>query len=399
MLVFYFFSLILVFFGYRSLRGGINYLEYFKKELSQRLPTFTPFASVIVPCRGLDAGLEDNLIALSAQNYPKYEVIFVVDSVEDESVALIKKVSKKDCQSVTSRIVIAGNAIDSGQKVHNLRKAVLEISKESEVLVFIDSDARPNREWLRNLIKPLKKREIGCATGYRWFVQKKWGVATHLRSAWNASIASALGENMENNFCWGGSTAITRALFDRLQIREKWKGTLSDDFTLTNILKEIRMPIYFVPQCLTATVEDCGIKEMLEFTTRQMKITRVYSPSLWKISFVGSLIFVFTFYAGIILLFFTEGIHFWTTLIAVSVVFVLGVGKAWIRLSAVKLILTGYEKQLNSQFLPQVLFWTVTPILFLYNDIIAIFSRKITWRGITYELESANTTVIKKENG
>ena len=282
MLVFYFFALILVFLGYKSLRSGIDYLNFFKQELSKSPSTYTPFVSIIVPCRGLDIDLEKNLRALFRQQYPHYEVIFVVDSEADEAVSVINKVSREENEGVDLRVVISGKAIDCGQKVHNLREAVLEITDKSEILVFVDSDARPNEKWLSHLIAPLEDKNVGAASGYRWFIQKRGGFATQLRTVWNASIASALGKNRANNFCWGGSTAIRRETFDDLNIREKWKGVLSDDFALTNVLKEAKMPIFFVPQCLTATVEDCKFSELLEFTTRQMKITRVYSPDLLK---------------------------------------------------------------------------------------------------------------------
>lgn len=392
--VFYFFAVIQVFLAYKSLRGGIDYQTYLRRELAKPKSNFMPFASVIVPCRGIDVDLEENLEALFEQEYSDYELIFVVDDENDAAVSVIKKVSRKRAKD--AKLIIAGKADKSGQKVHNLRKAVLEISDKSEVFVFVDSDARPDENWLKNLAAPLEDEKIGCATGYRWFVQKSGGFATHLRSVWNASIASALGENSENNFCWGGATAIRRDVFEKLNVREKWRGTLSDDFTLTNILKKAELPIYFVPNCLTATLEDCTFGELLEFTTRQMKITRVYSPNHFKISIIGSLLFTFTFWSGVILLFFASGIHFYLTLLFSTAIFAFGVGKAWIRLDAVKLVLADYKKQLNRQFLPQILFWTISSILFLYNNISAIISRKIIWRDIEYELQSADKTKILK---
>jgi hypothetical protein len=44
---------------------------------------------------------------------------------------------------------------------------------------------------------------------------------------------------------------------------------LSDDFTVTRAMNEANLPISFVPQCLTATVEDCTLRELLEFSTRR----------------------------------------------------------------------------------------------------------------------------------
>ena len=391
---FYFFAVVLIFLGYKSLRGGVEYLRYFKRELSEPESDFAPFASVIVPCRGLERHLRENLGALFSQNYPKYEVIFAVDSETDEAVKIIEEIAREGAKRALSKFVVAGKAIDSSQKVHNLREAVLRVADKSEIFVFVDSDARPDRNWLRNLVAPLENENVGCATGYRWFVSERGGFSSELRAVWNASIASALGANRKNNFCWGGSTSMRRETFEKLKIRENWRGTLSDDFAVTRAMKEANLPIHFAPQCLTATIEDCAFGELLEFTTRQMKITRVYAPHLWKASFIGSFLFITIFWSGVALLFFLYGWRFWLTLFFIIVIFALGAAKAWLRLTAVKLVLKNFEKHLKRQLIWQITLWTISPALYFYNCFRALLSRKILWRGIEYNLSSPNSTEI-----
>src|SRR4029079_4940375 len=92
---YYIFAAVLLFFSYRSFRGGIDYYNFFKQELSKPLSSFTPFATVIAPCKGIDDGLEENLSALLEQDHAEYEVIFVVDSKSDPAVNVIEKVSEK----------------------------------------------------------------------------------------------------------------------------------------------------------------------------------------------------------------------------------------------------------------------------------------------------------------
>ena len=396
--IFYFFAAVLVFLGWQSLRGGFLYLDFFRRELVKPESIYTPFCSIIAPCRGLDEDLHTNLAALFQQDYPRYEIVFVVDDERDEAVSVIENLIEIDKKRVVVKLVIAGKSENESQKVHNLRQAVLEISGESEAFVFVDSDARPNENWLRNLTAPLENETIGCATGYRWFISKKISFSSELRAVWNASVASALGANTQKNFCWGGSLAIRRDMFEKLDVREKWRGTLSDDFAVTRMVKEANLPVCFVPQALTATVENCSFRELVEFTTRQMKITRVYATHLWKASLIGSFVFSTVFWTGIALLFFASGIHFWLTLALVLLIFALGAGKAFLRLKAVKLILKDYEKELNRQVFSHLILWTLTPPLYFYNSVCALLSRKIVWRGIEYELKSATETVILSTN-
>jgi len=395
--VFYFFAAVLILLSFKSFRGGIEYLRFFKTELAKPRSEFAPFVTVIVPCRGLDDGLEENLRTLIEQNYPNYEVIFVVDDRDDPAVAVIERISGKAAKKAS--LIVAVKADGCSQKVENLQEAVLHAADNSDAFVFVDSDARPSSQWLRHLVAPLQDKNVGAATGYRWFISKKASFASEMRSAWNASIASALGPNVKSNFCWGGSMALRRDVFERLDMREKWRGTLSDDFAVTRTMNAAGLPITFLPQALTASVENCTWGEMLEFTTRQMKITRVYAPKLWVMSLVGSGAFNAVMIAAFLIVIFSRQNNF-ATIVAIAtliLVTIFSVGKSWLRLKAVRLVLTKYEAELRRQFWPQNTLWLLTPAVFFYNSIAAWASRRMMWRGTVYELKSPTETVIIAE--
>src|ERR1044072_7443484 len=343
MLLFYILAALVVLQSLLSLRGGVRYLGFFRRELEAPRTLYMPSASVFVPCRGMDQGLRLNLLALFRQHYPAYELVFVSDRAEDPALEIARQLTRElEGESVArTRFVVAGPATDSGQKVHNLRAARKEVDASSEVFVFVDTDARPRADWLRALVAPLADEGVGAATGYRWFLPARGGFASNLRSVWNASIASALGSNVRSNFCWGGSTAIRRETFKRLGMSERWRGTLSDDYALTRALQAAGLPIRFVPACLTASVEDCTFSELLEFTTRQLKITRVYAPPLWAFVLVSNLLFVAVFFGGLALAVWRAavGLPYVRPLVIVSVIFLLGLWKAFFRLRAVALVL------------------------------------------------------------
>jgi ceramide glucosyltransferase len=383
MVVYYFLAVVACWIGIKSLSGGFRFAAYVRSETARPLPDFQPFVSVIAPCRGLEPGLAENLRPLLMQDYVRYEVLFVFDREDDPAVRLVNHGF-----SQIGRTIIAGPATDSGQKVHNLRVAVNEIDPQSEVLVFVDTDARPAKDWLRKLVAPLADQTLGASSGYRWFIPERGGIASRLRGVWNASIASALGGDTTKNFCWGGSTAIRRSTFEQLNVSDRWRGTVSDDFTITRVLKEANLRIYFTPNCLVASVGDCGWRELFEFTTRQVKITRVYASHLWLPLLLGSALFVLAFFGGLILI----GVHPRSSAIYIFllIIFTLGAAKSFIRFRAVSSVLRTSGRDL----LAHVLFWPFASLLYLYNCIVAGFSRRIEWRGITYELKSPNEAVI-----
>ena len=392
---YYLFAALLIFLSYRSFRGGVAYYNYFKSELSKPASPYAPFATVIAPCKGIDEGLEENLSALVTQDYPEYEVVFVVDSESDPAVGVIENISRKDAKTAKkANLFVAPHATESSQKVENLREAVLHASARSEVFVFVDSDARVSNEWLRRLVAPLEQSSVGAATGYRWFISEPMTFASEMRSAWNASIASALGPNQKSNFCWGGSTAIRRETFDRIDMRETWRGTLSDDFAVTRAIKDAGLSIVFIPQALVPSLGSCSMRELFEFTNRQMKITRVNARHLWLLSYFGSTVFNGVLIACVCLAIFGDGFARLAGVFTFVTVSLFSIGKSWLRMKAVELALADRWPQVKRQRLSQNSLWLVTPALFLVNCIAATLSRQMTWRGITYELKSPNETVI-----
>lgn len=400
MWVFYFFAALLVLQAVISLRGGAHYLSYIRRETARVKPDFTPYASIIAPCRGLDQGLHENLSALFHQDYPAYEIIFVTDQSLDPALKIIDNVRREFAalEHIATRVVISGEATESGQKVHNLRVAVNETNPRCEIFVFVDSDARPRSSWLRSLVAPLADEQTGAATGYRWFIPVRFGFASILRSVWNASIASALGPQGDKNFCWGGSTAIRRATFERAQVMKEWLGAASDDFAMMRALRRARLPINFVPDCLTASHDDCNFTELLEFTTRQLKITRVYAPHFWQIVLFSNLLFVIIFFGGLALVITRGllGLSFTWPLAFVLAIYILGILKAYLRWRGVSIPLAEYARELRRDAFAHLFLWPLASVLYLYNAMAALFSRRIKWRGITYELKSPQETVRMK---
>ena len=393
-IIFYIFAALLIWFSYKSLRGGIDYLNYFKRELAKPISDYAPLATIFAPCRGIDQGMLENFDALLAQDYPEFEVLFIVDEENDAATKLIEQAWQEARRPV--KLVVAPKATDSSQKVTNLLEGIQYADPASEVFVFVDSDARPSKQWLRNLVAPLIDPQIGATTGYRWFFSNHETVASEVRNMWNASIASHLGSDRKTNFCWGGSTAIKRSAFEQLEIHKRWRGTVSDDFTLTHAVHDAGLGIHLVPRALTASIEDCSWRELFEFTTRQMKITRVYSPKLWVLSFIGSGLFTTTMIASLLIIILSRK-NDWAvaaallTLIAVTM---FSIGKSVFRLRAVQLVLPEYENKLRRQSLPQITLWCITPFVFLFNCIAAWMSRRIAWRGTVYEMISTSETKV-----
>lgn len=400
MIIFYIFAGLLLIQGLAALWEGFHYLSYIRANLAgadqEKFSSSAPRVAIFAPCKGIDEAMNEYLRSLFELDYPDYQINFIVESAGDSAAAEIARWQSR-YPSVTARCLVAGTSRNCGQKVHNLITAIDQVDDDIEIFAFVDSDVCLAPGWLRALVQPLADQSIGATTGYRWFIPTDRRSASLLRSAWNASIATTLGGH-RRNFAWGGSMAIRRETFDRIDVRRYWQGTVSDDYGLTRAVQAANLYIKFVPACLVASLGGCALGEMLEFTTRQIIITRIYSSARWILLLVSNLLFNLVFFSGLAIgTFAAIKEKNFLPLLLIAIIYLLGVWKGYLRLQAIKLMLTEYQQELFRYRWGYYLLAPLVALIYLYNLIGSATTNRIRWRGITYELRSSNETIIARE--
>ena len=395
--VFYLLVIVQIALGMYSLWNGFEWFRMVKRRMTSHAGFYAPTTALICPCKGNERGLEDNLTALTRFEYANYEIYFTLATSLDPALKMIERVKAASQRPV--HIVIAGPPEDCSEKVFNLRRAVEALPSNFEVITFTDSDVRLPRGWLTKLIAPLQDPRIGATTAYRWIIPSgqigAGGFSSALASAWNAAVATLLGKQSEN-FCWGGGTAIRRKTFDDAQVLEAWSGALSDDFAMTAALEAVGLPIVFCPECLAATPHPWTGTQLLEFTNRQIQVTRAYSQRRWMMGAARAPELLD--YDSV-----RAPVHFqrngrgdpWLQLALITMVIpLLAVMKGVIRTIAVNELLPEWRAKLREWAWVWPLLAPVVPFLYSWNFIFSLVSKKIRWRGIRYELVSASQTRI-----
>jgi hypothetical protein len=242
---------------------------------------------LFVPCKGAEPELADNLIGMFQQQRVDYEIRFIVEDASDSALPVIEELRRQHPQ-IASSIVIAGRAVDSGQKIHNLRVATERLPEACCVLAFADSDIRPSGLWLQALTHTLTRPEVGASSGYRWFVPRRLTLANLLVFSMNAGAAACLGRRAFN-LIWGGSWAIRREHFEQTGLRDAWRGTLNDDLVATRVVRGAGLKIEFEPRCLCLSPLDLTWPQALNFIHRQLLQARFYASAhfWWGAAAVG----------------------------------------------------------------------------------------------------------------
>src|SRR5438034_9773885 len=123
----------------------MRWLAYVRRRLYGDPGFYAPRVAVLCPCKGIEPGLERNLVSLTEFERQNYEIFFILASEKDPARSIIERVAKSS--RVKTNVVIAGNPVNCGEKVNNLRVGVEQLPEEFEVLVFEIGRASLGKEW------------------------------------------------------------------------------------------------------------------------------------------------------------------------------------------------------------------------------------------------------------
>lgn len=393
--------------------------RYVARELDKVVAPHHPKAAVILPCKGLDPDFKGNLNKLLTQDYgvtgsetgagknANFEIIFAVASIDDPAYPILSEVVKEN-PHIKCKLLVAGIDNRRAQKITNQLCALREVSSDVQVLVFVDSDVIAREDFLAQLVAPLQDLHVGIATGYRFYVTSQlFNLPGLIRSLWNRLSAWEL-SNKKFAFAWGGAMAIRRSVFEEAQVTKIWDRAADDDLSMTTAVKRLGLRVHFVPRCLVVSEGNASWSEVLEWTNRQLILTKVYYRDLWLIAIAravlmaGWLVVTLSLIFQIIFLGLYKQIPVLSacsTLLIIELFFLFQAHRLWRQLlsqqgdtDAIEQIRfkRAYENLLWQSAIVLPVAHIVLPLITLYS----LLTNRIRWRGVNYELRSAQETLV-----
>ncbi|NQW44048.1 MAG: glycosyltransferase [Deltaproteobacteria bacterium] len=117
--------------------------------------------SILKPLRGLDVGLEANLTTFLTLDYPSYEILFSVTSVNDPAYSVAKKLMEQ-YPNVATRLFVDSVEVGPNPKVNNMR--VSYEASRNDLILISDSNVRVTRDYLKILSGYLRDPKVGMVT-------------------------------------------------------------------------------------------------------------------------------------------------------------------------------------------------------------------------------------------
>ncbi len=338
---------------------SIDSASLFRKEEALPKNRYAPKALVIVPCKGMDISLYQNLLALKNQNYKIYGIIAVVDTKDDRALPLIKKAG------IPYIISDMGSSRSSG-KVRAIASA-LKRFRDYDAYVIADSDITVNKSWLGSILSPLYDKGIGISTTYPRF-QPMGGFWPKVKMVWNF-VGENLLEKESSRFAWGGTMAFRKDLMKSKELHyfENSKYSVSDDITLTRICKMKGLRIAYVKEAQPIVKTNDSFGQFIEWSNRQTALTLLGYRSNFRTG-------MFFYCSEIFVLISASLLSIYVSLIFLLLFMHLAV--SWKR---------SYARTKGAD--PAIaLIVIIIPFIYVYNLISARMTKRITWRGSTYSL-------------
>ena len=250
---------------------GLTYIATVRSPGEQYATSLPGSVLVIVPCRGKDYSLEENLRSILVESSGMGKVIAVVDSDEDEALPLIQAagmdyiLSTDRCRSCSGKVKAIVTALDKFQ--------------DFDVFVIADSDITVPKGWLSGLVSPLSDPSYGISTTFPYF-NPVGGIWSRIKLVWGF-VGLGMMESRLTRFGWGGSLAFTRRLLenDGLHFLRTY---VSDDVAITKLCKKRGLRIAYVKESAPKVNSPEHFSEFIEWANRQTALSIYATASVFR---------------------------------------------------------------------------------------------------------------------
>ena len=353
-----------------------------------------PRVAVIMALRGADPFLAESLSCVLAQDYPDYDVHFVVDSETDPARDVVER-AIRDCGANHAHVQVYRDERSCGpvnSTNSKIVQAARELDESYEVWVMADADLMAPPDWLRQLVGPLvNDARLGATFGNRWFIPSEGQWGSLVRYVWNA--AAVVGMHFLS-IPWGGCFALRASAARHGNLVERWSRIIAFDAASPRDLRQQGLELRFVPTLMMLNREECSLPFAQNFVRRQLTWTRLYHGRWAGVVFqavttVACVVGSFGLLAGSVLL--GDSL---TSLLALAGFFVFLLSRL-VYLGLLELAVRKVVRRRGERlrWLTAGHVAKLIPVIFLahFVQVIAVllgtFVRRVKWRGLVLEVK------------
>lgn len=361
--------------------------------------TACPTAAVVLCVRGNDPSLEFAVSAVLQQDYPDYSVFFVFDHESDPGFPVVERLMQASRRCDAQVLILPSVSGDSSLKCDAVVHAMKSLGDQFEVVALIDADTLVHRTWLREIVAPFRDPKVGATTGLRWYEPPGAELGALVRAIWNTA---AIVQMYWYQIAWGGSLAVRREVLHRTELITRWSRAFCEDTLVSGELQKHGYRVEIVPSLHMVNYERCNLRGFYHWVTRQLLTTRLYHQA-WPLVASHGLGTSLAMLAGLIFI----PIAAWSNeatamlmMIAALTVYELGsLGLLFLIRRTASKILGRSDRPLQQWGSETVTLFAValpvTQLLYAMATLRSLFTRRVSWRGLDYDIGRSGQIRLK----
>ncbi len=337
----------------------LNVSGFISKIHDRKIPDteYNPKVLVMLPCRGVDATLSDNIKSLKSQLYRNFKLIAIVDSEDDPAVNPLK-------ENQVEYVISSAECSGCSGKVRALATAMGKFN-DYDAYAIVDSDVEASPAWLEKLISPLRDEDIGISTAFPLFYPIG-GFWSRVKMVWGF-VGNGLMESRMTRFGWGGSLAFRKGLLDDKHY-ERFLGSVSDDIAITAAARDKGLGIYYVNERIAKVNSDDNFSRFREWANRQTALSISGSRKILRYGVIVYSMDILLMASSIVLSVFVTPYF-----LALLLPFLIGIIKTY--------------RRAGIAYPDLWLIYLFVNFVYLANLLTASRMKSIAWRGRTYAIK------------
>ncbi|KAK7087963.1 ceramide glucosyltransferase-like [Littorina saxatilis] len=241
-------------------------VRHFYKKVEPQPDEELPGVSIIKPLMGVDPHLKSNLETFFQLDYPKYEILFSVQSENDPAILVVKSLIES-YPKVDAKLFIGIQIVGANGKVNNMVKPY-EAAKY-DAIVISDSGIKMEESTLSQMVAELTP-EVALVLQMPFVATRKGFASTYEQvyfgtmQARNCLSANAVGINCST----GMSCLLRRDVLDKEGGLTAFGKYLAEDYF---IAKAVLNQGYKIGLCRTPALQNCGQYSIGQFHDRLVR--------------------------------------------------------------------------------------------------------------------------------
>jgi len=252
---------------------------------------FRPGITILKPLHGDEPMLEQALASVCAQDYPKFQIVFGVQSAMDTAIPVVQRLAAR-FPDLDIALVIDSTAHGRNRKIGNLINMFPEA--RHDVIVLADSDVHVAPDYLDRIVDELRKPGTGLVTALYTGLPADRGVPATLGATWithgflpGALMARGLGRQD----CLGGTMALRRSTLMAIGGLAALAHHLADDNVLGRLVRARGFRVGLARTITATTVPETTLPALFRHELRWSRTILALVPREFALSSIQHTLF------------------------------------------------------------------------------------------------------------